>query len=183
MVCYSATKQFIWRWNAELAWSRCSGFGAARLVSYAATEFSIEANPDSLSDDLLASLATGGVTRISLGVQSFNDNELKKLGRIHSANLAYDRVLAAKEHGYDVSVDLMCAIPEQTENSWEFSLSRFISLGVNHVSVYPLPLKMARRWLSKPRIKTLHGTPTTCRQIECKLLQRRFKQRDLFATR
>ena len=55
------------------------------------TEFSIEANPDSLSDDLLASLATGGVTRISLGVQSFNDNELKKLGRIHSANLAYDR--------------------------------------------------------------------------------------------
>ena len=104
-------------------------------------EFSIEANPDSLSDDLLASLATGGVTRISLGVQSFNDNELKKLGRIHSADLAYDRVLAAKEHGYDVSVDLMCAIPEQTESSWEFSLSRFISLGVNHVSVYPLTIE------------------------------------------
>lgn len=104
-------------------------------------EFSIEANPDSLSDDLLASLATGGVTRISLGVQSFNDNELKKLGRIHSAELAYDRVLAAKEHDYDVSVDLMCAIPEQTESSWEFSLSRFISLGVNHVSVYPLTIE------------------------------------------
>lgn len=104
-------------------------------------EFSIEANPDSLSDDLLASLTTGGVTRISLGVQSFNDNELKKLGRIHSADLAYDRVLAAKEHDYDVSVDLMCAIPEQTESSWEFSLSRFISLGVNHVSVYPLTIE------------------------------------------
>ena len=105
------------------------------------TEFSIEANPDSLSDDLLASLATGGVTRISLGVQSFNDNELKKLGRIHSADLAYDRVLAAKEHDYDVSVDLMCAIPEQTESSWEFSLSRFISLGINHVSIYPLTIE------------------------------------------
>ena len=105
------------------------------------TEFSIEANPDSLSDDLLASLTTGGVTRVSLGVQSFNDNELKKLGRIHSADLAYDRVLAAKEHSYDVSVDLMCAIPEQTESSWEFSLSRFISLGVNHVSVYPLTIE------------------------------------------
>lgn len=104
-------------------------------------EFSIEANPDSLSDDLLASLTTGGVTRVSLGVQSFNDNELKKLGRIHSADLAYDRVLAAKEHDYDVSVDLMCAIPEQTESSWEFSLSRFISLGVNHVSVYPLTIE------------------------------------------
>lgn len=104
-------------------------------------EFSIEANPDSLSDDLLASLATGGVTRISLGVQSFNNNELKKLGRIHSADLAYDRVLAAKEYDYDMSVDLMCAIPEQTESSWEFSLSRFISLGVNHVSVYPLTIE------------------------------------------
>ena len=105
------------------------------------SEFSMEANPDSLSDDLLANLSKGGVTRISLGVQSFNDNELKRLGRIHSADLAFDRVLAAKEHGYDVSVDLMCAIPEQTENSWEYSLSRFISLGVDHVSVYPLTIE------------------------------------------
>ena len=105
------------------------------------SEFSMEANPDSLSDDLLANLSKGGVTRISLGVQSFNDNELKRLGRIHSADLAYERVLAAKEHDYDVSVDLMCAIPEQTESSWEFSLSRFISLGVNHVSVYPLTIE------------------------------------------
>ena len=104
-------------------------------------EFSIEANPDSLSDDLLANLINGGVTRISLGVQSFNDNELKRLGRIHSADLAYERVLAAKERGYDVSVDLMCAIPEQTESSWENTLSRFISLGVNHVSVYPLTIE------------------------------------------
>lgn len=104
-------------------------------------EFSIEANPDSLSDDLLANLTNGGVTRISLGVQSFNDNELKRLGRIHSSDLAYDRVLAAKAQGYDVSVDLMCAIPEQTESSWEYSLSRFISLGVNHVSVYPLTIE------------------------------------------
>ena len=104
-------------------------------------EFSMEANPDSLSNDLLANLSKGGVTRISLGVQSFNDNELKRLGRIHSADLAYDRVLAAKEHGYDVSVDLMCAIPEQTESSWESSLSRFISLEVDHVSVYPLTIE------------------------------------------
>ncbi len=105
------------------------------------SEFSMEANPDSLSDDLLAKLSTGGVTRISLGVQSFNDNELKTLGRIHSADLAYDRVLAAKERGYNVSVDLMCAIPEQTESSWEYSLSRFVSLGVDHVSVYPLTIE------------------------------------------
>ena len=105
------------------------------------SEFSMEANPDSLSDDLLANLSKGGVTRISLGVQSFNDIELKRLGRIHSADLAYDRVLAAKARGFDVSVDLMCAIPEQTESSWEYSLSRFVSLGVDHVSVYPLTIE------------------------------------------
>ena len=105
------------------------------------SEFSMEANPDSLSDDLLANLSKGGVTRISLGVQSFNDNELKRLGRIHSADQAYNRVLAAKERGFDVSVDLMCAIPEQTESSWEYSLSRFVSLGVDHVSVYPLTIE------------------------------------------
>ncbi|MBF0894902.1 MAG: radical SAM family heme chaperone HemW [Atopobium sp.] len=122
------------------------GLDAADLSQYVSgltqpSEFSIEANPDSLSDDLLANLSKSGVTRISLGVQSFNDNELKRLGRIHSADLAYDRVLAAKERGFDVSVDLMCAIPEQTEISWEYSLSRFISLGVDHVSVYPLTIE------------------------------------------
>ncbi|WP_311396824.1 radical SAM family heme chaperone HemW [Lancefieldella parvula] len=122
------------------------GQGAVDLAHHTSSithpiEFSMEANPDSLSDELLASLSAGGVTRISLGVQSFNDNELKELGRIHSADLAYDRVLAAKKSGYEVSVDLMCAIPEQTESSWEYTLSRFISLGVNHVSVYPLTIE------------------------------------------
>ena len=122
------------------------GQGAVDLAHHTSSitypiEFSMEANPDSLSDELLASLFAGGVTRISLGVQSFNDNELKELGRIHSADLAYDRVLAAKKSGYEVSVDLMCAIPEQTESSWEYTLSRFISLGVNHVSVYPLTIE------------------------------------------
>ena len=122
------------------------GQGAVDLAHHTSSithpiEFSMEANPDSLSDELLASLSAGGITRISLGVQSFNDNELKELGRIHSANLAYERVLAAKKNGYEVSVDLMCAIPEQTESSWEYTLSSFISLGVNHVSVYPLTIE------------------------------------------
>ena len=122
------------------------GQGAVDLAHHTSSitypiEFSMEANPDSLSDELLVSLFAGGVTRISLGVQSFNDNELKELGRIHSADLAYDRVLAANESGYEVSVDLMCAIPEQTESSWEYTLSRFISLGANHVSVYPLTIE------------------------------------------
>ena len=156
------------------------GQDAADLAQHASAivnpvEFSIEANPDSLSDDLLATLATGGVTRVSLGVQSFNDNELKKLGRIHSADLAYDRVLAAKEHGYDVSVDLMCAIPEQTESSWEFSLSRFISLGVNHVSVYPLTIEegtaLAKQTQDKDTPWNAHDVQADRMQAASKTLQ------------
>ena len=138
-------------------------------------EFSMEANPDSLSDDLLANLIAGGVTRISLGVQSFNDNELKRLGRIHSADLAYDRVLAAKEHGYDVSVDLMCAIPEQTESSWEYSLSRFISLGVNHVSVYPLTIEdgtaLAKQTQDKDILWNAYDVQADRMQAASKMLQ------------
>ena len=139
------------------------------------SEFSMEANPDSLSDDLLANLSKGGVTRISLGVQSFNDNELKRLGRIHSADLAYDRVLAAKERGYDVSVDLMCAIPEQTESSWEYSLSRFVSLGADHVSVYPLTIEdgtaLAKQTQDKDTLWNAYDVQADRMQAASKTLQ------------
>ena len=156
------------------------GQGAVDLAHHTSSithpiEFSMEANPDSLSDELLASLSAGGVTRISLGVQSFNDNELKELGRIHSADLAYDRVLAAKESGYEVSVDLMCAIPEQTESSWEYTLSRFISLGVNHVSVYPLTIEdgtaLAKQTQDKDILWNAYDVQADRMQTASKMLQ------------
>ncbi len=62
-----------------------------------------------------------------------------QLSRIHSADLAYERVLAAKEHGYVMCRLILCAIPEQTEALG--ASSRFISSGVNHVSVYPLTIE------------------------------------------
>ncbi len=121
-----------------------------RFVAPRITEFTCEANPESLDDAVLEALLDSHVTRLSIGVQSLEDDELRELGRIHTADLAVERVSAAVAHGFDVSVDLMCAIPCQTSDSWLRTLRRTIDLGVSHISVYPLSLEdgtpMARRF-------------------------------------
>ncbi len=116
-----------------------------RLVSAASGlgvgELSCEANPDSLSDEVLTCMVDGGATRVSIGVQSLDDSELKVLGRLHDAALAKKRVRAAVASGLDVSCDLMCALPGQTDASWAATLDEFLALGAGHVSVYPLMIE------------------------------------------
>lgn len=104
-------------------------------------ELTCEANPDSLDDEALGALVAGGVTRVSIGVQSLQDAELASLGRLHTAAQATDRVRAAVATGLDVSVDLMCAIPHQSDASWDATLAGVLDLGVGHVSVYPLAIE------------------------------------------
>lgn len=104
-------------------------------------ELSCEANPDSLTNDVLAQLVEQGATRVSIGVQSFVDKELAALGRIHTTDQAKERVRAAVASGLDVSVDLMCAIPHQTASSWDKTLREALDTGVGHVSVYPLAIE------------------------------------------
>ena len=107
----------------------------------APSELTCEANPDSLSDETIISLCAAGATRLSVGVQSFDDRELCELGRLHDAATARERVCAAVTSGLDVSVDLMCATPGQTEDSWQRTLEEATKLGVRHVSVYPLQIE------------------------------------------
>ncbi len=104
-------------------------------------ELTCEANPDSLSDDVLRALYDSGATRLSIGVQSLDDEELRALGRLHDAQTARERVAAAVASGLDVSVDLMCAIPHQSDHSWRATLDGALALGVGHVSVYPLQIE------------------------------------------
>lgn len=122
--------------------------GLARLkeacddqVSTPFHEASFEANPESLTDDVLAAARRSGFTRVSLGAQSFDDRELRALGRIHDARRARERVAAARAPGLDVSIDLMCGIPFQTRESWQRSLDTAVGLGVDHVSCYPLMIE------------------------------------------
>ncbi|MDR3053542.1 MAG: radical SAM family heme chaperone HemW [Coriobacteriales bacterium] len=105
------------------------------------TEFTLEANPESLTPALVRDLYALGVNRFSLGVQSFQDTELAALGRVHNAEAARDAIRAIQERCENVSVDLMCGIPGQTVASWQDSLATAIGLAVAHISVYPLTIE------------------------------------------
>lgn len=103
------------------------------------TEFTVETNPATADRGKYALLKSHGVNRLSIGVQSFNVNELSALSRIHTPADAENAVYLAKECGLDnISIDLMEGIPRQSVESLGHSLARALSLGVKHVSVYSL---------------------------------------------
>ena len=104
-------------------------------------EFTCEANPESFSRELAEALARAGATRVSLGIQSLNDDELHRIGRIHDAHRALEAIACAKAAGLDVSADLMCGLPGQTLASWRESVAGVIASGPDHVSVYPLSVE------------------------------------------
>ena len=109
-------------------------------------ECSMEANPESLTDRMVSDVWALGVNRLSLGVQSFDDEVLHILGRAHDADKARRAVACAFERFDNVSVDLMCGIPGQSAESFEASLREAVELGVPHVSVYPLTIEPFTRF-------------------------------------
>jgi len=123
--------------------------GAVRLVRTAlerfpvraGSEVTIEANPDSVTALLIEALAASGVTRVSLGVQSFAPTELAMLGRVHTAEEALRAARIIRDSGLELSLDLMCGIPGQTNASWIASLEQAVATGARHISVYPLTLE------------------------------------------
>ena len=104
-------------------------------------ECTMEANPESLTAPMVRDIWALGVNRLSLGVQSFDDEVLSILGRAHDAEAARAAVRAARERFENVSVDLMCGIPGQSEESFAESVREAVALGANHVSVYPLTIE------------------------------------------
>ncbi|MEZ6041443.1 MAG: radical SAM family heme chaperone HemW [Planctomycetaceae bacterium] len=101
-------------------------------------EFSVEANPDGLDQGRMQTLAEFGVNRISLGVQSFDDQCLKLLERQHRQDDAISAVQLASRYVSNVSLDLIFGVPGQTEDSWQKTLRIATSLPVHHVSTYGL---------------------------------------------
>ncbi len=104
-------------------------------------EFTVEANPKTLDSEKLEILKNYGVNRLSIGVQSFNDNELLALGRVHTGIEAEETIILAKKYFDNISIDLMCAIPEQTKESFYKNLEKAFSLGTKHISCYSLILE------------------------------------------
>lgn len=102
-------------------------------------EITIEANPDDLSQDYLSQMASLPINRLSIGIQSFNDDELKFLNRRHSAQKAKDAVRRSQDLGINnISIDLMYGLPNQTIEIWQQNLVEALNLAVPHISSYHL---------------------------------------------
>ena len=102
-------------------------------------EITVECAPGTLSDPVLETLLRCGVNRVSLGVQSFIDQEAAAVGRLHRKATVLDDVDRLRRAGItDINVDLIAGLPHQTAESWNVSLQSAIDLGVPHVSVYML---------------------------------------------
>ena len=105
-------------------------------------EITLEANPGTVDEAYLSRLWEMGVNRLSLGVQSFRDDELTFLGRIHSARGAREAYRAARSAGFEnVGLDLIFGLPGQTVDRWLESLEEAIDLGPEHLSLYALTVE------------------------------------------
>src|SRR5262245_35268866 len=104
-------------------------------------EITAEANPGSISQNYLEELRSAGVNRQSFGVQSFDDGELRMIGRTHSAQDAREAVRMARAAGFaNVSIDLIAGLPEQKMETWRRNLDEAFALAPDHLSVYLLEL-------------------------------------------
>ena len=107
-------------------------------------EISMEANPGTVDSDgaKLSGFRAAGITRLSIGVQSFDDRVLRTLGRIHNAEDAGRTFRAAREAGFDnINIDLMFGIPGQTMVQWAKTIAKAVELDPEHISFYSLQLE------------------------------------------
>ena len=113
-------------------------------------EVSLEANPGTVTKEKLQSFFKSGVTRLSIGAQSFNDEMLRALGRIHTSSEAKDAIKAASEIFDEVNIDLMYALPTQTQEMFEADLKEALSFGTTHLSIYELTIEEGSVFFKKP---------------------------------
>lgn len=105
-------------------------------------EITLETNPGTVDKAKLSAFRKAGINRISVGIQSFDEEELKFLTRIHDAETAKRTVIAAKDSGFgNISIDLIFNLPGQTKSAWRSNLGQALALPVTHISAYSLILE------------------------------------------
>jgi len=105
-------------------------------------EISIEVNPGTVDQNFFQTIRKAGVNRLSLGIQSLNDDELAIMGRIHTSIQAREAVRLARSEGFDnINLDLIYGLPAQTKEAWQYSLEEAIALEPEHLSLYALTLE------------------------------------------
>jgi oxygen-independent coproporphyrinogen-3 oxidase len=109
-------------------------------------EITFEANPNSVEAARFADLSAAGVNRLSLGLQSFDDEALRFLGRAHSAHDGFAALEIAQKRFRRVSFDLIYGLPNDNEPSWSATLGQALSLGTRHLSLYQLTIEPGTRF-------------------------------------
>jgi oxygen-independent coproporphyrinogen-3 oxidase len=122
-------------------------------------EVTVEANPGSLAREHLALWKDWRVSRVSLGVQSLQDEDLLAMGRPHDSRQALDSMAEIKGRGLSLSVDLLFGLPAQKLRGWSDTLSRVLDEGAEHLSIYELTLEDGTPWGSHPPRDLAAGYP------------------------
>ncbi|MFI5106129.1 MAG: radical SAM family heme chaperone HemW, partial [Terriglobales bacterium] len=149
-------------------------------------EVTVECAPGTITDQIIHTLTTRGVNRVSLGVQSFVDQEAASVARLHTRATVMDDIARLRKAGIsNINVDLIAGLPHQTRESWEYSLDQAISSGVPHVSVYMLEVdedsRLGRELMAGGTKYHAHHVPdddltaefyeTGCRKLEAAGIQ------------
>ena len=106
------------------------------------TEITLECNPDDLNAQMLADLKEIGINRLSIGIQSFDDEDLKFMNRSHNAKEALGCIQLAKKAGFNnITIDLIYGLPNQSNENWEDNLTQMLALNIQHFSAYALTVE------------------------------------------
>ena len=123
-------------------------------------EITLEANPGTIDAHTFSGFRAAGINRLSIGIQSFNDEELRFLGRIHDAAQAEDTIRSAQKAGFEnFSLDLIFAQPGQTLKSWRRSLNKALSFEPAHISAYNLVFEEGTPFFTKLQQGALSAQP------------------------
>ncbi|MEH6737155.1 MAG: radical SAM family heme chaperone HemW [Sulfitobacter sp.] len=122
-------------------------------------EITLEANPGSVEAGRFVAYRDGGVSRISMGIQALNDNDLKRLGRIHTVSEALAAFDVARNTFERVSFDLMYARQNQSLSDWEAELKQALTLSIDHLSLYQLTIEDGTAFGDRYAIGKLRGLP------------------------
>ena len=109
-------------------------------------EITLEANPDDMTDAHLKAWKAIGISRLSVGVQSFHDHHLQWMHRAHSSNAAIEALSKAKTYGFELSLDLIFGIPGSSQAEWQYNLDTALQFDPEHLSCYGLTLEEKTAW-------------------------------------
>ena len=141
-------------------------------------EISLEMNPGTVTKDKLTAYREAGINRLSIGLQSIHDEELRMLGRIHTYEEFLCAYRMARECGFDnINIDLISAIPEQTIGSWEETVRTIAELQPEHISAYSLIIEPGTPFYELYGEDAVHNKET---QKNCKMLPGEEEEREMY---